>query len=122
MSRYLILIILNSPLILVALFNAFVSYKLGRTSKTRFIVKSFFWLFILTTLILTEEIYNFLYNEGLTQTESLSLFDVILITASVLTFHLAGRLHARVEILERRLNDFHQETSILLSASNKQKK
>lgn len=115
MSRYLILVILNIPLVITAVFNAFVSYKLGHISRKRLVFKALFWLFLMVVLIFTQPIYNFLYSEGLTKTEALSLFDVVLISGCMQLFFLVNRLYVKVDVVERRLHDFHQETSILLS-------
>jgi hypothetical protein len=70
-------------------------------------------------LIFTEPIYTWLYSEGLTQTEALSLFDVILITASLYIFFLLNKLYVKVDVLEKRVQDLHQELSIKLSRNNK---
>ena len=76
------------------------------------ILKFVFWI---TLLIFTEPIYNWLYSEGLTQTEALSLFDVIIITVSLLLFFLVNKLYVKVDVLERRVQDLHQELSIRLT-------
>lgn len=115
MSRYLILVLLNIPLILTAIANAFVSYKMNHISKRRLVYKVVFWTVLLIGLIFTQSIYTWLYSEGLTQTEALSLFDVVLITASLLMFFLINRLYVKVDVLERRFNDLHQELSIKLA-------
>ena len=118
MSRYLILVLLNAPLVLVAILNAMVSYKLKHISKKRLFLKLSFWISTFIVLILIEPIYNFLYSEGLTQTEALSLFDVILITASMFMFFLINKLYVKVDVNERRLNDLHQEISIRTSTDS----
>lgn len=119
MSRYLILVLLNIPLIMVALLNSFVSFKLSHISKKRLVFKVLFWLTLLAILIFTKPVYDWLYSEGLTQTEALSLFDVILITASMLMFFLINKLYVKVDVLERRVNDLHQELSIRISTNRK---
>ena len=115
MSRYLILVLLNLPLIIIAITNAVVSYKMNHISKRRFVFKVIFWISILLGLIFTQSIYSFLYKEGLTQTEPLSLFDVLQITGIVYVFFLVNRLYVKVDVLERRVQDLHQELSIKLS-------
>lgn len=119
MSRYLILVLLNIPLIVAALLNAIVSYKLKHLSLRRFVFKVAFWCFVLVGLIFAKPIYNFLYNEGLTQTEPLSLFDVLEITGIIYVFYLVNRLYVKVDVLERRTQDLHQELSITLSKSER---
>jgi hypothetical protein len=99
--------------------NALVSYKMNHISKRRVIFKIFFWTVLMLGLIYTEPLYNWLYSEGLTQTEALSLFDVILITATLHIFFLLNKLYVKVDILEKRVQDLHQELSILLSGNDK---
>lgn len=116
MSRYTILLLLNVPLIIVALTNAVVTYKMKQISMRRFVLKFVFWALVLIGLITTESIYSFLYQEGLTQTEPLSLFDVIQITGVIYIFYLVNRMYVRVDLLERKVQDLHQELSIRLSS------
>ena len=59
--------------------------------------------------------YDFLSTSNLTQTEPLSLFDVIQITAVITVLFIANRSRIKIESLERRVNDLHQEISITLS-------
>ena len=119
MSRYLILVILNLPLVFSAILNATVSYKMKHITLRRYIFKLAFWTTVLLALIFTEFLYTFLYSSGLTQTEPLSLFDVVQITGIIYVFFLVNRLYVKVDILERRVQDLHQELSIRISSSNK---
>ncbi len=115
MSRYLILVLLNLPLILIAITNVIVSYKMRHISLRRLVIKVSFWVIVLIGLLLTETIYTFLYDQGLTQTEPLSLFDVLQITAIIYVFFLVNRLYVKVDVLEKRVQDLHQELSIKLA-------
>lgn len=118
MSRYLILIILNAPLIIAAMVNTLVGFKLGRMSRKRFVAGMSFWLVLLIGLVCVEPIYSFLFSNNLTQTEPLSLFDVIQITGIIFTLFIANKAYGKVDILERRVQDLHQELSIRLSENN----
>lgn len=115
MSRYLILVLLNMPLLIAAMINTLVGYKLGRMSKKRFVLGLSFWVFLLVALTLVKPIYSFLFSNNLTETEPLSLFDVIQITGIIFTIFLANRAYGKADVLERRLQDLHQELSIELS-------
>jgi len=115
MSRYLLLLLLNLPFILIAILGAVTRYKLKQLSKKRFTVQIILWLLILTGLALSEFTYNWLFTHNMTQTEPLSLFDVIQITAIVIVFFIANRSRAKIENLEKRVQDLHQEISIRLS-------
>lgn len=118
MSRYLLLVLLNAPFILSAVAGAFINFKLKKISQRQFYKRVGVWIFILIGLILAEPIYTYLFTRGLTQTEPLSLFDVIQITAIVWAFYIISRTRSRVNLLERKVNDLHQEISIRLSAKN----
>ncbi len=73
------------------------------------------WILITLGLLGAEPLYTWLFSHGLTQTDSLSLFDVVQITAIVMLFYVANRSRAKLEVLERRVQDLHQELSIELS-------
>lgn len=115
MSRYLILLMLNVPFILAALLNALVDYKMRKITRRKFIIQNALWILILAGLIMAAPIYRFLFSNNLTQTEPLSLFDVIQITGIVFLLFVANRTHTKADALERRLQDLHRELSIRLS-------
>jgi hypothetical protein len=114
-SRYLILVILNTPLVIAGIINAVVSYKLKHTSRRRFMLRLTLWLAIFIGLLFVEPIYSFLFSNNLTHTEPLSLFDVMQITGIIFTLFIANKAYGKVDLLERRIQDLHQELSIQLS-------
>jgi hypothetical protein len=111
-------VLLNTPLIIAGMLNAITSYKMKRSSKRRLYFRMGVWLVILSGLVFAQPIYGYLFSNHLTQSEPLSLFDVIQITGIVLTFYIANQAYTKVDLLERRLQDLHQELSILLSEKN----
>lgn len=115
MSRYLLLFLLNLPFILAALLSTITQFKLRRISRRRMSVQLLLWLAILFGLVIAQPLYEWLYSHEFTETEPLSLFDVIQITAIVMLFYVTNRMRAKLENTERRLNDLHQEISIILS-------
>jgi hypothetical protein len=119
MSRYLLLFLLNLPFILAALLSAVTQYKLGRSSSRRLFLQVTIWIIVLAGLALAEPIYVWLFNNNLTTTEPLSLFDVVQITAIVITFYIANRSRLKTQTLERRVQDLHQELSIRLSQKDR---
>lgn len=118
MSRYLILLIINLPFILIAIVSAVTQYKLKHFTRRRMWAQILTWAAILVALIVAQPLYNWLLFNNWTDTESLSLFDVIQITAIVALIYIATRLRAKTDALEQRLASLHRETSIILSSKN----
>jgi hypothetical protein len=114
-SRYQILLLINLPLIIAALTSALVDFKLGKLSKKKYLFQTAIWAIILGGLASAEWIYQYLFSQNLTRTEPLSLFDVIQITGIITVLFMANRSRIKVESLERRVQDLHQELSIRLS-------
>ncbi|MEO6513728.1 MAG: hypothetical protein ABIR37_03500 [Candidatus Saccharimonadales bacterium] len=121
MSRYLILLLLNLPLVLIALLSALVDYKMGKLSRKKYFIQIGVWLVILAGIASSHFIYAFLFSHQLTQTEPLSLFDVIQITGVIVVLFMANRSRIKIEGLERRVQDLHQELSIRLSEDERKK-
>lgn len=115
MSRYVILLILNAPFVITALLNALVDYKMGKIPKKKFTIQVLIWLIIFIGLSSAQPIYKFLFSNNLTQTEPLSLFDVIQLTGIVFLLFVMNRMRMKLEAVERRTQDLHQELSIQLS-------
>lgn len=114
-SRYFLLLLFTLPFIFAAIINLITQYKLSKISRKRFTIWIIIWTSILFGLILVEPTYNWLFANKLTVSEPLSIFDVVQITAIVMLFYIVNRIRQKVEVLERRLRDLHQEISIKLS-------
>jgi hypothetical protein len=115
MSRYLLLLLFNLPLILAGMLGAITRYKVGRSSRQQLITQVVLWSIVFIGIASAEPIYNWLFAQGFTQTESLSLFDVAQITAIIILIYTVNRTRLKLDQLERRLQDLHQELSIRLS-------
>lgn len=115
MSRYLILLLLNLPFVIIGVVNSLVGYKLGQSSRQKLYARLGFWLILLTGLVLAEPIYEYLHVNGLTPTDSLSLFDVVQITGIIFLLYVVNRSRAKLESLEHKIRKLHQELSIILS-------
>lgn len=115
MSRYLLLLLLNLPFIVLAIIGTITRYKLKHATRQKTVMQLLLWLFILVGLASAQGIYEWLLQHRYTDTDSLSLFDVIQITAIVVIFYIVTRLRAKNDALEQRLNRLHREISIRLS-------
>ena len=114
-SRYVLLLLFNLPFIIAGIVNVVAQYKLRRIKRSRFIIWFITWMAIFFGLLFAEPIYLFLFSNGLTATDSLSLFDVVQITAIVVLFYIVNRMRLKLEVIERRLKNLHQELSIKLN-------
>ena len=113
--RYFRLIILNIPVILVALVNIITQYKLNKVSQVRFRHQITIWMVLLVVLIGSFPIYNLLVGRPAFDSHELSLFDIVEVTAIVFLFYILNNQRQRIDQNEKRLRDLHQELSIKLS-------
>ena len=117
--RYIILVILNLPIILLALLNIVAQYKMKRTVKSRFIKQLILWVTILVVLIGSFPFYNYIIGRPVFDSTDLSSFDIIQTTIIVFLFYTINNQRQKTEQIERRLRDLHQELSIKLSSHEK---
>lgn len=113
--RYLVLILLNTPIIALALLNIVTKYKLGKMTAQRYRFQIFVWLSILVVLIGSFPFYNYLTGRAPLESITLSSFDITEITAIVFLFYIVNNLRQKQEQIDRRMRELHQELSIRLS-------
>jgi len=113
--RYAILVLLNLPIILLALINIVTQYKMKRMSMNRFRQQIILWLVILTVLICSFPMYNHLSGKPTLDSSGLSLFDIIEITTIIYMIYILNNQRRKIEQNERTLRELHQEVSIRLS-------
>lgn len=113
--RYVVLVLLNIPIILLALLNFITSYKLKRITKEKLKVQLFIWVTLLIVLIGSFPIYNIIVGRAVLDSSMLSVFDIFQTTAIVALFYIANNQRQKIEKNEKILRDLHQELSIRLS-------
>lgn len=113
--RYIILVLLNTPIILLAFLNILTRYKMDKMSKQRFRRQLFLWAFILIVLVCSFPFYNRLHNRPLLDSTDLSTFDIVQTTVIIGLVYILNNIRQKTEETERRLRDLHQELSIKLS-------
>ena len=111
--RYLILVLLNLPIIILALVNIVTQYKLRKVSKSRFQHQLIIWGVLLVVIIASFPIYNLISGRPLFDATELSLFDIVQTTAII---YIINSQRHRIESNERRVRDLHEELSIKLSS------
>ena len=113
--RYVILVLLNLPIILLALLNIITKYKMKRVPRRHFVKQLIMWIIILIVLIGSFPIYNILVGRSVLDSINLSVFDIAQTTAIVFLFYVINDQRQKLEHSERRLRDLHQELSIIIS-------
>lgn len=119
MSKYELLFILNVPFVIFGLLKALMSYRTDKIDGLTFTLRVFFWTLILFVLIFAQEIYNYLFSHGLTDSTPLSLPDVVLATGLMLVFSLSIRLYSKFDAMDKRISDLHEKLSIYVSENPK---
>ena len=120
--RYVLLLILNLPLVVLAVVNALTLYKLKKISPRKFRLQFIFWIVILLVLIGSFPIYNQLSGRDPFESANLSAFDIVQTTAIILLIYVVNNQRQKVELIEKRTRDLHQELSIRLAASHEEAK
>lgn len=113
--RYLILLLLNLPVILLALVNIITRYKLKKVERSRFRTQLILWLLLLVVLISSFPLYNHLTGKPPFDSSELSLFDIVQSTAIICLIYILNEYRRKIERSERLIRDLHQELSIKLS-------
>ena len=113
--RYIILILLNIPIIMLALVNIVTDYKLKKISVNRFRNQIFLWILILIVVIGSFPVYNILVGRPPLDSSELSLFDIVQTTIIIFLLYAINSQRQRIEQNEQRLKKMHQEISIVCS-------
>lgn len=117
--RYIILLLLNLPIIFLALLNIVTQYKMHRITKARLRHQLTLWIIILVVLVSSFPLYNYLSGKPVLDSSELSLFDIVQTTAITFLLYAINHQRQQIERTERTLRDLHQELSIKLSGINK---
>lgn len=115
MSRYVLLLLINTPFLILAVTSIITRYKMRRITRRRATIQLVLWSVLFIGLAAAEPVYRWLFANNLTNTDSLSLFDVVQITVIIFLLYVVNGLSVRLEQTEKRLGDLHQELSIRLS-------
>lgn len=117
--RYFILLLLNIPIILLALLSIITKYKTKKITKQRFYAQTIFWIITLTLLIVSFPLYNYIAGNDAFESTKLTMFDIIQTTAIVYLIYAVTRTQQKLDTTNTRLQDLHQELSIVLSTKGK---
>ena len=113
--RYVILVILNLPVILLAYVNILTTYKLGKATRGRAYKSLLLWTAITIVLIGSFPVYNILTDKHIFDSQELTLFDIVQTTAIVYLIYIINHQRQKIELSNSRFKELVQELSIYLS-------
>ena len=113
--RYIILVLLNLPIILLALVNIVIQHKTKKVGANRFRHQILLWLVILIVLVGSFPAYNYATGKHIFDSSELSLFDIAQTTVIIYMVYTLNNQRRRIEQNERTVRDLHQELSIRLA-------
>jgi hypothetical protein len=114
MSKYLILILLNIPLLTVGIVSAITEYKAARSiSRRKCIALVVFWLLVALALVALEPLYNVLVRANLTDSPPLSLFDMGLLTIIVFCLFFIMKMYSKMAVLNQKISRIHERLAML---------
>jgi hypothetical protein len=115
MSKYLILVIFNLPFVIFGIISAIARYKESSLGRLSLVIRLIFWLTIGIGIVFAQQFYNYLVQNDLTNSQPLSLADVVLVTGINFSLFLTIRSYSRLDHTERKLSDLQEYLSIRLS-------
>lgn len=120
--RYIILAILNLPVVLLAAVNILTQYKMKRISVVRFRNQVILWASILVVLVGSFPLYNYVSGRYIFDSSELSLFDIVQTTALIALFYVTNHQRQNIERTNAMTRDLHREISIILADQKQPKK
>lgn len=115
MDKYTLLIVLNLPFVVFGVINAIARYKESSLGRFSLFIRLIFWSALGLGIIFAQQLYDFLIRNDLTNSQPLSLADVLLVTGVSFCLFLSIRLYTRLDQTERKLTELQEHLSILLS-------
>lgn len=115
MSKYLLLVLINAPIVLIGVVRAVTRYKTkpARISKNKAVVETVFWLAIGIGLSFVEPLYNTLIQHNLTDSPPMSLFDVVLLTLFVFCLLMIVETNEELTALKKIVTRIHEKLAIV---------
>lgn len=124
MSKYVLLVLINLPVVLFGITRAITRYKTkpARISRTKCVIEVLLWLSIGIGLSIVEPVYNTLIQHNLTNSPPMSLFDVVLLTLFVFCLLLVVETKEELTALKRVVTRLHEKVAIVEALDFEQKK
>ncbi|SOD93832.1 hypothetical protein [Blastococcus haudaquaticus] len=113
MNKYVLLVLINAPLIMFAILMAVTSYKTGRSTRRRCTVLVVFWLLVGIGMLFVEPLYDLLVRKNLTASPPLSVFDILLLSGLIFQMLIMVQLYDKLNNLSRKVSRMHEGIAIM---------
>lgn len=115
MSKYLLLVLINAPIVLVGIVRAVTRYKFkpARISKNKMLFEVVIWLLVGVALSLAQPLYNAAVRYNLTDSTPMSLFDVAVLTLFVFALLLIVETNEELTSLKKTVSRLHEKLAIM---------
>ncbi len=115
MSKYLLLVLINLPVVLIGVVRAITRYKTkpARISRNKAVIEVVFWLLIGVALSFVQPLYNTLIQHNLTDSAPMSVFDVAIMTLFVFGLLLIVETNEELTALRRTVTRLHEKLAIV---------
>lgn len=115
MSKYLLLFLINLPIMLFGITRAITRYKTkpARISRNKCVIEVALWIAIGVALSFVEPIYNALIQHNLTDSPPMSLFDVVVLTLFIFCLMLIVELGEELASLKKTISRLHEKLAII---------
>lgn len=121
MNKYLLLVLINSPLILTGVVRAITRYKTPpKISHSKALTEVALWIAIGIALIFAQPLYNALIDHNLTDSAPMSIFDVAMLTIVLFCVLLIVETKEELTAQKRILSRLHEKLAIV-EAEERQK-
>lgn len=111
-SKFWILVVINLPLIAIGIIGSIAGFKTAQISKKRCVFQVIFWLLIGVVLVLLQPIYDALVRHNLTNSPSMSLFDIVLLTGLLFALLIIKHTNDRAAKLNAKVSRLHENLVI----------
>jgi len=111
-TKYNLLIILSSPILMLFILRIYDNYKRKRISLRASILLGLFWLILLTGVLFNKLIFELILRSKLSDSTPLSLYDMIQIVAIIFLIYVAFRQSFKIEDLREKITKINEEIAL----------
>lgn len=111
-TKYNILILLCTPILLLFILRIYDNYKRKKISRRGLIVLLLFWAIMTIGILFNKQLFEYLENSKLIESTPLSLYDTVQITAIIFLVYISFRQSFKIEDLRNKITKLNQEIAL----------